>query len=59
MPIILAPLYFGFGLIYLMVSVPLTSYYVFICYKLLKSKRSSLEKKISKKILHIQFFTFL
>jgi len=57
MPIILAPLYFGFfGLIYLMVSVPLTSYYVFICYKLLKSKRSSLEKKISKKIFTYSIF---
>tara|TARA_B100001029_G_scaffold178994_1_gene187012 strand:- start:6 stop:917 length:912 start_codon:yes stop_codon:yes gene_type:complete len=57
MPIILAPLYFKFfGLIYTIITVPLTGYYIFICYKLLKLKNSSLEKKISKKIFAYSIF---
>jgi len=50
-PVALAPIYLKFsGLIYLLFSLPLSAYYVFICYKLFKAKELKEEKKIAKQI---------
>ena len=50
-PIALAPYYLKFlGLIYLSFSLPLSLYYIFICYKLLKSQDALVEKIIAKQI---------
>ncbi len=56
-PIALAPVYLKFsGLIYLIFSLPLSAYYIFICYKLFKTKISKLEKKIAKQIFGFSIF---
>ena len=56
-PIALAPVYLKFsGLIYLFFSLPLSAYYIFICYKLYKTKKPKLEKKISKQIFGFSIF---
>ena len=50
-PVAVAPYYLEFlGIIYLLFSFPLSAYYVFICYKLLKTKDKKSEKSISKQI---------
>ena len=50
-PVALAPFYLKFlGLIYLSFALPLSAYYVFICFKLLKTKNAKLEKIIAKQI---------
>jgi protoheme IX farnesyltransferase len=50
-PVAVAPYYLEFlGVIYLLFSFPLSAYYVFICYKLLKTKEKKSEKSISKQI---------
>ena len=50
-PIALAPFYLKFlGYIYLGFSLPLSMYYIFICYKLLITKESQKEKNIAKQI---------
>ncbi len=50
-PFALAPFYLKFsGLIYLLLSFPLSAYYIFICFKLFKSKDRKLEKIIAKQI---------
>ena len=50
-PIALAPYYLKFlGYIYLGFSLPLSMYYIFICYKLLIAKESQKEKNIAKQI---------
>ena len=50
-PVALAPFYLKFlGLIYLSFALPLSAYYVFICFKLLKTKNTKLEKIIAKQI---------
>ena len=50
-PIVLIPVFLNyFGLVYLVFSGTTGLYYVFICYKLLKEKDPSLEKKIAKQI---------
>jgi len=55
--IVLAPFYLKFsGLVYLLFSLPLSVYYVLICFKLFKSKDSKLEKKIAKKIFSFSIF---
>ena len=55
--IVLAPFYLKFsGFVYLLFSLPLSVYYVFICFKLFKSKDSKLEKKIAKQIFSFSIF---
>jgi len=50
-PVALAPFYFKFlGLIYLSFSLPLSAYYIFICFKLFKAKDTKSEKIIAKQI---------
>ncbi len=50
-PIALAPFYFNFlGLIYLLFALPLSAYYIFICFKLFKIKDEKSEKTIAKQI---------
>ena len=50
-PVAVAPYYLEFlGLIYLLFSFTLSAYYIFICYKLLKTKEKKSEKSISKQI---------
>ena len=50
-PVAIAPYYLEFlGLIYLLFSFPLSAYYIFICFKLLKTKEKKSEKSISKQI---------
>ena len=50
-PVAVAPYYLEFlGVIYLLFSFPLSAYYIFICYKLLKTKEKKSEKSISKQI---------
>tara|TARA_B100000427_G_C15430280_1_gene560473 strand:+ start:1 stop:933 length:933 start_codon:yes stop_codon:yes gene_type:complete len=50
-PVALAPFYLKFlGLIYLLFSFPLSSYYIFICFKLFKAKDTKSEKIIAKQI---------
>ena len=56
-PIVLVPFFLKyFGLIYLLFSGIFSFYYVFICFKLLKAKESSLEKKIAKQIFGFSIF---
>ncbi len=56
-PIALAPVYFQFsGYIYLFFSLPLSVYYIHICYKLFKTRKQKLEKKISKQIFGFSIF---
>ena len=56
-PVALSPIFFDFtGLIYLVFSFPLSLYYIFICYKLFKTKESRIEKKIAKQILGFSIF---
>ena len=46
-PVAVAPYYLEFlGIIYLLFSFPLSAYYIFICYKLLKTKDKKYEKSI-------------
>jgi len=50
-PVVLSLYFFNFaGLIYLTISTLLSSYYLFISYKLLKEKNSSIEKKLATKL---------
>ena len=50
-PIALSPYFFNYsGLIYFIFSILLSSYYVFISYKLFKEKNSTLEKKLASKL---------
>ena len=60
-PIILAPFFLNyFGIIYLLISGILATYYIYICYKLLKTQESSLEKKIAKQVFGFSIlFLFL
>ena len=56
-PVALSPIFFDFtGLIYLVFSFPLSLYYIFICYKLFKTKESRIEKKIAKQIFGFSIF---
>ena len=50
-PVALSPFYLKFlGLIYLLFSLPLSTYYIFICLKLFKAKDRKSEKIIAKQI---------
>jgi len=50
-PIVLSPYIFSFsGLTYLFIAIVLSSYYIFISYKLLKEKNSVEEKKLATKL---------
>ena len=50
-PVAIAPYFLEFlGIIYLLFSLPLSAYYIFICFKLLKTKDKKSEKNISKQI---------
>ena len=50
-PVAISPYFLEFqGIIYLLFSLPLSSYYIFICFKLLKTKDKKSEKSISKQI---------
>ena len=50
-PIALSPYFLNFsGLIYLILSATLSSYYIFISYILLREKNSSIEKKLAAKL---------
>ena len=55
--IALTPFFFGYSsLIYFIIASVLSSYYVYLCYKLFIEKRIELEKKLAKKIF---FFSIL
>ena len=60
-PIILTPVFFNyFGIIYLLISGIFGIYYIYICYKLLKSKEPRLEKKVAKHVFRFSiFFLFM
>ena len=60
-PIILAPFFLSyFGLFYFSISGSLSIYYIYICYKLLKTSKSKLEKKLAKHIFKFSIlFLFL
>ena len=50
-PIAISPYYLEFlGLIYLLFSFPLSAYYIFICFKLYKSKESKQDTTLAKQI---------
>ena len=50
-PVVVAPYFFNFcGLFYLIFAIPMSSYYIFISYKLLKEKNSIIEKKLATKL---------
>ncbi len=50
-PVAIAPYYIDFlGLIYLLFSFPLSAYYIFICFRLLRTKDKKSERSISKQI---------
>ena len=50
-PVVLLPYFFNFsGLLYLTFAILMSSYYIFISYKLLKEKNSTKEKKIAAKL---------
>ena len=56
-PIVLAPFFLKyFGFVYLLISGIFGLYYVFICFKLLKTNESRLEKKIAKQIFGFSIF---
>jgi protoheme IX farnesyltransferase len=60
-PIILAPFFLNyFGIIYLLISGTLATYYIYICYKLFRTQESNLEKKIAKQVFGFSIlFLFL
>jgi protoheme IX farnesyltransferase len=60
-PIILAPFFLNyFGIIYLLISGTLATYYIYICYKLFRVQESNLEKKIAKQVFGFSIlFLFL
>ena len=50
-PVAISPFFFNFsGLVYFVLSLILSGYYVFISYKLLKEKNSIKEKKLAAKL---------
>ena len=50
-PVALSPYFFNYsGLVYFLLSILLSGYYVFISYKLFKEKNSVLEKKLASKL---------
>ena len=50
-PVAVAPFFFNFsGLLYFMLSLTLSGYYIFVSYKLLKEKNSIAEKKLAAKL---------
>ncbi len=50
-PVAIAPYYLSFlGIIYLLFSFPLSTYYIFICYRLYRTKEVKREKTIAKQI---------
>ena len=56
-PIALAPYFFQFsGIIYFITALILSSYYIFISFKLLKEKKSLLEKKIATRLFGYSIF---
>ena len=60
-PIILFPFFLNyFGILYLSISGTLGIYYMYICYKLMRTQDSILEKKIAKQIFGFSiFFLFM
>jgi len=60
-PIILAPFFLNyFGIIYLLISGTLATYYIYICYKLFRVQDSNLEEKIAKQVFGFSIlFLFL
>jgi len=60
-PIILAPFFLNyFGIIYLLISGTLATYYIYICHKLFRAQKSNLEKKIAKQVFGFSIlFLFL
>ena len=56
-PTVLLPYFFNFsGFIYLIVSTIMSSYYIFISYKLLNEKNSVIEKKLATKLFGYSIF---
>ena len=56
-PTVLLPYFFNFsGLVYLMVATIMSSYYIFISYKLLNQKNSAIEKKLATKLFGYSIF---
>ena len=50
-PVAVAPYYLSFlGIIYLLFSFPLSTYYIFLCYRLYRTKEAKKEKTIAKQI---------
>ena len=60
-PIILVPFFLNyFGIIYLLISGTLATYYIYICHKLFRAQKSNLEKKIAKQVFGFSIlFLFL
>ncbi len=64
LPVVVAPAFFGFGsLIYLLFSLSMTIYYIYLCYKLYKEKLVSKANLIARKVfvysIFYLFFLFL
>jgi protoheme IX farnesyltransferase len=56
-PIALAPFFLNYsGLAYLLMSTILSTYYVFICYRLFTAQNSRLEKKLASKLFWYSIF---
>ena len=56
-PTVLLPYFFNFsGLIYLVITAIMSSYYIFIAYKLLNEKNSVIEKKLATKLFGYSIF---
>ena len=57
LPTVMLPYFFNFsGLIYLIVTTIMSSYYIFISYKLLNEKNSVLEKRLASKLFGYSIF---
>ena len=56
-PIVSAPYFFNFGsIVYLLISSTMTSYYVYLCYKLFKTKNIKLSNILARKIFVYSIF---
>ena len=61
LPVVAAPYYFNFGSIfYLIISSSMTLYYIYLCYKLLKTKQKKYSNILAKKIfIYSIFYLFI
>ena len=57
LPVAAAPYFFNFGsIVYLLISSTMTSYYVYLCYKLFKTKNIKLSNILARKIFIYSIF---